>query len=101
MANKYMVRVYDCSFVQDFVSTYERYFDTYEQAKAYAYRLMSQFAITGLQLYIAEVYIRTFTLGAYEPIGYFEFDYMAYDGDLFDLDITDDELEHYTWHDMF
>lgn len=101
MANKYMVRVYDCSFVQNFVDSYEKFFDSFEQAKAYADWLMSQFAFAGLQMYMAEVYIRTFTLGAYEPIGYFEFDYMAYDGDLFDLDITDDMLEQYTWHDMF
>lgn len=101
MAKKYMVRVYDCSFVQNFVDTYEMDFDSFEQAKEYADGLMSQFAFAGLMMYTAEVYIRTFTLGCYEPIGYFEFDYMAYDGDLFDLDITDDELEHYTWHDMF
>lgn len=101
MANKYMVRVYDCSFVQNFVDSYELFFDSFEQAKAYADTLMSQFASAVLYMYTAEVYIRTFTLGAYEIIGYFEFDYMAYDGDLFDLDITDNELEHYTWHDIF
>ena len=101
MANKYMVRVYDCSFVQNFVGAYEMYFDTFEQAKEYADGLMATFANAGTYEYTAEVYIRLFTLGAYEPIGYFEFDHMAYDGDLFDLDLTDDELENYTWHDMF
>jgi hypothetical protein len=65
---------------------------------------MTTFAYAGTYEYTAEVYIRTFTLGAYEPIGYFEFDYMGYDEDLFDLvsDMDDmDELSNYSWHDMF
>lgn len=99
MAKKYMVRVYDCSFIQNFVDSYEMYFDSFEQAKEYADTLMSQFAFAGLEMYTAEVYIRTFIAHTYEIIGYFEFDYMGDDCDLFD--ITDDELEHYTWHDMF
>jgi hypothetical protein len=104
MAKKYMVRVYDCSFVQNFVDNYELDFDTFEEAKEYADGLMTTFAYAGTYEYTAEVYIRTFTLGAYEPIGYFEFDYMGYDEDLFDLvsDMDDmDELSNYSWHDMF
>lgn len=104
MANKYMVRVYDCSFVQNFVDSYENYFDTFEEAKEYADGLMATFAFSGLYEYTAEVYIRTFTLGAYELIGYFEFDYMGCDEDLFDLvsDMDDiDNLSNYSWHEMF
>jgi hypothetical protein len=104
MAKKYMVRVYDCSFVQNFVDNYELDFDSFEEAKDYADGLMTTFAYAGTYEYTAEVYIRTFTLGAYEPIGYFEFDYMGYDEDLFDLvsDMDDmDELSNYSWHDMF
>lgn len=104
MAKKYLVRVYDCSFVQNFVDNYELDFDSFEEAKEYADGLMASFAYAGTYEYTAEVYIRTFTLGAYEPIGYFEFDYMDYDEDLFDLvsDMDDmDELSNYSWHDMF
>lgn len=107
MANKYAVRVYDCSFVQHFVDSYENYFDTFEQAKEYADGLMATFAYSGTYEYTAEVYIRTFTLGAYEPIGYFEFDYMGYDGDLFELVESWDDYDmesykdSYSWHDMF
>lgn len=104
MANRYMVRVYDCSFVQDFVVAFDNFFDTLDEAKKYASDLMDDFGNDANYEYSAEVFIRTLSLGCFEPIGYYEFDYMGTDMDLFDLvsDMDDiDNLSNYSWHEMF
>ena len=104
MANRYMVRVYDCSFVQDYVVAYDSYFDTLIDAKRHAYNLMRMFGESANYEYTTEILIRTITIGAYEPIGYYEFDYMGSDTDLFDL-VSDldsyENLSSFTYHEMF
>lgn len=103
MANRYRVMVYDCSLIQDFVYHYEKYFDTMQDAKDYCESLMKDFADRALYEYSPEIYIRTL-IGAYEPIGYFEFDCLGYDMDLFDLVSTlddYDELGKFSYHEMF
>lgn len=101
MAKRYMVRVYDCSFVQDYVVAYDSYFDTLIDANRYAYNLMRMFGESANYEYTTEILIRTITIGDYEPIGYFEFDYMGTDVDLVsDLD-SYDNLSSFTYHEMF
>lgn len=102
--NRYMVKVYDCSFVQDYVSIYDRLFDSLDDAKAYCESIMKDFGNAALFEYSPEIFIRTLTLGAYEPIGYYEFDFASTDEDLAYLLWSMDDyrkLSKFSYHEMF
>ena len=102
--NRYMVKVYDCSFVQDYVPNYERLFDSLDDAKAYCESIMKDFGNSALFEYSPEILIRTLTLGAYEPIGYYEFDFAHTDEDIIDMLWSLDDykqLSNFSYHEMF
>ena len=102
MKHTYAVSVYDCSFVQDYVVNYTRFFDDESDAKSYAVELMDDFAYRGLYEYTVELGIETLCKGQFMTYGFYEFDYMSYDGDPTDMIVYhDDGLAAYSYHDMF
>ena len=102
MSNTYSVSVYDCSFVQDYVIPYTRFFDYKVDACKYAVELMDDFAYRGLYEYTVELGIETLCKGQYNTIGFWEFDCLSYDGDLTDMvDTLIDGNAPYSYHDMF
>lgn len=72
--DNYMVKVYDMSFVQDYVESYTKFFDTERKAFDYAEYIMQDFGIAKEYNLSAEVYIKTETKGAYQIFGLYEFD---------------------------
>lgn len=102
MKHTYAVSVYDCSFVQDYIVKYTRFFDDEWDAKGYAVGLMDDFADRGLYEYTVELGIASFCKGQYNTIGFWEFDCLSYDGDLIDMaDMFIDGTAAYSYHDMF
>lgn len=102
MKHTYAVSVYDCSFVQDYIVKYTRFFDDEWDAKGYAVGLMDDFADRGLYEYTVELGIASFCKGQYNTIGFWEFDCLSYDGDLIDrADMFIDGTATYSYHDMF
>lgn len=93
---RYIVMVYDCSFVQDYVVGYEKTFDTESEAKAYAISIMDDFAYAGLYEYSAEIGIYC-GMGQYNVFGFWEFEAM---GDI-DYDNILDYSGEYSYHEMF
>lgn len=102
MSNTYSVSVYDCSFVQDYVMPYTRFFESKDDAINYAISLMDDFSYRGLYEYTVELGIETLCKGQYNTIGFWEFDYMSYDGDLADdFDTLTECVGSYSYHLMF
>ena len=102
MSNTYSVSVYDCSFVQDYVMSYTRFFNYKVDACKYAVKLMNDFAYRGLYEYTVELGIEALCKGQYNTIGFWEFDCLSYDGDLTDMvDMLIDGNATYSYHDMF
>ena len=105
MAKRYRVKVYDCSFIQDYVSCYEKTFSTYEQAYAYANSLMVDFGDMGRYEYsseLSELKMLDENIGIYVPFGFFEFDCASFDGDLEELfDMDDEELAEFSYHNIY
>lgn len=102
MKHTYSVSVYDCSFVQDYVMPYIRFFESENDANKYAVELMDDFASRGLYEYTVELGKESFCKGQYNTIGFWEFDCLSYDGDLTDMvDTLIDGNATYSYHDMF
>ena len=104
MAHKdYIVLVYDCSFVQDYVNNYQKTFDTEKEAREYADTLMSDFSYRGLYEYTCEIGIHT-GQGLYNVFGFWEFDCNFTDADICEVieDMYDDNgCMTFSYHDMF
>lgn len=105
MKHTYAVSVYDCSFVQDYIVNYTRFFDDENDAKSYAVGLMDDFANRGLYEYTVELSVATHCRGQFMTYGFWEFDCLSYDGDLADmidtLSYMADGTGAYSYHDMF
>lgn len=103
---KYIVRVYDCSFVQDYVMGYESTFTHRKEALAYGEYLMREFAELARFEYSVEFGYLTECVGFayYTEIGYWEFDFAHTDEDIIDLLWSLDDykqLSNFSYHEMF
>lgn len=102
MKHTYAVSVYDCSFVQDYIVNYTRFFDDENDAKSYAVELMDDFGYRGLYEYTVELSVATHCKGQFMTYGFYEFDCLCSDDDLTNiLDTLINGIGTYSYHDMF
>lgn len=102
MKHTYAVSVYDCSFVQDYIVNYTRFFNDESDAKSYAVELMDDFANRGLYEYAVELSVATHCRGQFMTYGFYEFECLCSDEDLaLIVDTLINGTAPYSYHDMF
>lgn len=91
--NKYMVKIYDASFVQDYIENSTAFFDDEESAIEYAIDITKEFIDNYIDYLAAEVFVKDLGMDTYQMVGYVSYAMNTWDCDGYDK-IGYDSIEY-------